>query len=67
MIRRGKMGSLLLLGLAAFGAYKYSKLSDQQKRDLLGKGNKLVSDNFNGLGNVLKKKPSFSHAGNGTL
>lgn len=67
MIRRGKMGSLLLLGLAAFGAYKYSKLTDQQKRDLLGKGKRLVSDNFSGLGNVLKKKPNLEHAGNGTL
>jgi hypothetical protein len=43
---RGKtsIGSLLLLGAAAFGAYKYSKMSDQQKKDLLDKGKKLVND-----------------------
>jgi hypothetical protein len=43
---RGKtgIGSLLLLGAAAFGAYKYSKMSDQQKKDLLDKGKRLVND-----------------------
>jgi len=38
-----------LLGAAAFGAYKYSKMSDQQKKDLLDKGKKLVND---GLGSI---------------
>lgn len=37
MARPG-LGSLLLLGAAAFGAYKYSKMSEQQKSDLKNKG-----------------------------
>lgn len=46
------LGSLLLLGAAAFGAYKYSKMSDQQKKDLVNKGKKLVNDNLGGLKNA---------------
>jgi hypothetical protein len=50
MARPG-LGSLLLLGAAAFGAYKYSKMSQQQKQDLLNRGKKLVNDNLGGLKN----------------
>ena len=46
MTRKPGIGSLLLLGAAAFGAYKYSKMSDQQKKDLVDKGKKLVNDNL---------------------
>lgn len=67
MIGRGKMSSLLLLGLAAFGAYKYSKMSEQQKKDLLGKGKRLVSDNLNGLTKAFDKKTQFANTGNGTV
>lgn len=52
MTRKPGIASLLLLGAAAFGAYKYSKMSDQQKKDLLDKGKKLVNDNLGNLGNV---------------
>ncbi len=46
-----KIGSLLLLGAAAFGAYKYSKMSDQQKKDLLDKGKKLVNEGVSAVKN----------------
>lgn len=56
MTRKPGLGSLLLLGAAAFGAYKYSQMTDQQKKtlvnkgkDLLGKGKKLVNDNFSSV------------------
>ena len=49
MTRKTGLGSLLLLGAAAFGAYKYSKMSDQQKKDLLDKGKRLVND---GVGSI---------------
>ena len=55
MASKAGLGSLLLLGAAAFGAYKYSKMSDQQKQDLLNKGKKLVNDNLGGLKNVWSK------------
>ena len=51
MIRRSSMGGLLLAGLAAFGAYKYSKMSEDEKRRLMDKGKKLVNDNLGSLKN----------------
>ena len=56
MTRKPGLGRLLLLGAAAFGAYKYSKMSDQQKKDLLDKGKKMVNDNLGGLGNMFGRK-----------
>ena len=51
MTRKPGIGSLLLLGAAAFGAYKYSKMSDQQKKDLLDKGKRLVNDSVGSIKN----------------
>ena len=51
MTRKAGLGSLLLLGAAAFGAYKYSKMSDQQKKDLMDKGKKLVNDSMGSIKN----------------
>ena len=66
MTRKPGLGKLLLLGAAAFGAYKYSKMSDQQKKDLVTKGKKIVNDNLGGLGNVFGKKTGTSTV-NGTV
>jgi hypothetical protein len=65
MTTKPGLGSLLLLGAAAFGAYKYSKMSDQQKKDLVGKGKKLVNDNLGGLGNLFgnKRQPQTNSTG----
>ena len=52
MTRKPGIGSLLLLGAAAFGAYKYSKMTDQQKTDLKNKGKKFVDENLGGLKNM---------------
>ena len=47
MTRNAKGGSLLLAGLAAFAYYKYSKLSDEDKKELISswkeKGKHLLS------------------------
>ena len=59
MARKPGIGSLLLLGAAAFGAYKYSKMSEQQKSDLKNKGKKFVDDNLGSL------KNAFGQKGNG--
>jgi hypothetical protein len=56
MARKPGLGSLLLLGAAAFGAYKYSKMSDQQKKDLVNRGKKFVDDNLGGLKNAFGQK-----------
>ena len=46
MTRKPGLGGLLLLGAAAFGAYKYSKMSEQDKKNLKDKGKKMFDDNF---------------------
>ncbi len=67
MTRKPGLGSLLLLGAAAFGAYKYSKMTEEQKRDLVDKGKKFVNDNLGDLGNVLGTKHTGAPTGNGTI
>ncbi len=63
MARKTGIGSLLLLGAAAFGAYKFSKMSDQQKKDLLDKGKKLVNDSVGSI----KNRFGGQAAPNGTM
>lgn len=54
---RGKkkmgLGALVLAGAAAFAYHKYSQMSEQEKRNLLGslkdKGRKFYEDNLSGL------------------
>ena len=40
-----RIGSLLLAGAAAFGLYKYSKMSQQDKDNLVNKGKRLFDEN----------------------
>ena len=50
-------GALLLAVLAAFAYYKYSKMNEDQKRDLKQKGRKLVDQlNPKNLKNTFLKK-----------
>jgi hypothetical protein len=67
MATKPGLSSLLLLGAAAFGAYKYSKMTEEQKRDLMEKGKKFVNDNFGDLSNVLGTKNTGTPTGNGTI
>ena len=52
MTRKPGLGGLLLLGAAAFGAYKYSKMSDQDKKNLRDKGKKMFDENLGSLKNM---------------
>jgi len=61
-MRKPGLGSLLLLGAAAFGAYKYSQMSEQEKRDLKNKGKRFVDDNLGGLKNVFGGKENTASA-----
>lgn len=54
---RNKTG-LLLAGLAAFGYYKYSKMTPEQRNSLLEKGKGLLNKNFGGLENLFGRKQS---------
>ena len=47
---------LLLAAAAAYGYYRYSKMSPEQKKNLRDKGKKFVDDNLGGLGKVFGKK-----------
>ena len=49
---------LLLAGLAAFGYYKYSKMTPEQRNNLIEKGKGLLNKNFGGLENLFGKKPA---------
>jgi hypothetical protein len=64
-MQRNKMG-LILAGLAAFGYYKYSKMTPDQKKNLLDKGKGLLNKNFGGLENLFGKKttPSTQNGSN---
>lgn len=53
MTKKTSLSGLLLAGAAAYGIYKLSKLSTEERSDLLNKGKKLVSDNIPGLKKVL--------------
>ena len=70
MARPG-LGSLLLMGAAAFGLYKYSIMSEQEKRNLKEKGKKLydenVPENIKGMFGKQGQESNFTGAaGNGS-
>jgi hypothetical protein len=65
------LGSLLLAGAAAFAFYKYSKMSDQQKRDLVNglkeKGKRFYDEKIPGsvkdlFTKKVSEKDGFTHA-----
>ena len=62
MARRPGLGSLLLAGAAAYGLYKVSKMSSQERTDLVNKGKKLVNDNLGSLKNTFAKNGSTPSA-----
>ena len=45
---------LLLAAAAAYGYYRYSKMTPEQKNAMMEKGKKMVNDNFGSLGKVFK-------------
>jgi hypothetical protein len=58
MARKTSLGSLLLAGAAAYGLYKVSKMSSQERSELVDKGKKLVNDNLGGLKNAFGRNGS---------
>jgi hypothetical protein len=52
---RNKIG-LLLAAAAAYGVYKYSKMSPSQKEDLKNKGKEFMDKNLGDLSNLFGKK-----------
>lgn len=55
---------MLLAAAAAYGVYRYSKMTPQQKSDLKQKGKDFVDKNLGGVKNMFGKKTSPAN-GNG--
>ena len=47
--------SLLLAAAAAYGIYRYSKLTPEQKNGLVAKGKELLTKNLGSLKNTVSK------------
>jgi hypothetical protein len=54
---RNKIG-LLVAAAAAYGVYKYSKMTPAQKQDLKTKGKDFIDKNLGQLNSFLGKKPN---------
>ena len=67
MARRPGLPGLLLAGAAAYGLYKLSKLSAEERTDLVNRGKKLVADNVPGLKKALSGEGSPANAVNGRM
>ena len=61
-MQKSKVG-LLLAAAAAYGAYKYSRLSPEKKNDLMTRGKDLVNKNFGGLSTLFKKNSTVNGSG----
>jgi hypothetical protein len=53
--------SLLLAAAAAYGVYKFSKMSPEQKNNLKAKGKDFLDKQFGGLGNLFGKKQTATN------
>ena len=54
---------VLLAAAAAYGYYRYSKMTPDQKKRMMQKGKDLLNDNFGGIGDFFassKKKTAKS-------
>ena len=60
MARKTSLGSLLVAGAAAYGLYRLSKLSAEERSGLVEKGKKLVADNFGNLKDTFAKSNGSS-------
>ena len=54
-MRRNGLG-LLIAGLAAYGYYRFSKMSPAEKTAMKQKAKKMVNDNLGSFGNLFGKK-----------
>lgn len=62
-MQKSKIG-LLLAAAAAYGAYKYSRLSSEQKNNVLTRGKEFMNKELGGLSNLFgKKKATMNGSG----
>jgi phosphomevalonate kinase len=53
---KGNKLGLLLAAAAAYGAYRYNKMTPEQKSSLKTRGKDFLNKNFGGLNNIFSKK-----------
>ncbi len=64
MSRKSNATTLLLIGLAAYGVYKYLNMSDDEKNDLVDKGKKFIDENIpQSLRNIFAKEEEELYPG----
>ena len=56
---------MLLAAAAAYGYYKYSKMSPQQKTDLRTKGKSFLDKQLGGLGNIFGRRMTNTNTNSG--
>ena len=56
---------LLLAAAAAYGAYRYSKMSTEQKSNLRQRGKDFLDKNLNGVNDMFKRKRTATTTANG--
>jgi hypothetical protein len=59
MIQKKGLG-LLLAAAAAYGYYRYSKMTPEEKNALMEKGKKILNENLGPLGDIFKPKTNPS-------
>lgn len=62
MARKTSISSLLMAGAAAYGLYKLSKMSSEERTQLVEKGKKLVTENVDTLKDKLGRNGSSPNA-----
>ena len=54
----------LILAAAAYGVYRYTKMTPEQKTDLKRRGGDLLDRNMGSFGNVFGQKPTVTETSN---
>ena len=57
-MQKGKIGLLVAAAAAAYGVYRYSKMTPDQKNNLKAKGKDFFDKNLKGAKNVFRKNSS---------
>ena len=54
----------LILAAAAYGVYRYTKMTPEQKAELKKRGGDFLDKNMGSFGNVFGKKPTVTETSN---
>ena len=54
----------LIFAAAAYGVYRYTKMTPEQKAELKRRGGDFLDKNMGGFGNLFGQKPTVSETGN---